>query len=270
MTEARGSAYRRLMEAIAPEYSTSVDPVMDRLADSFVRALPPDRRIAHCIDLGTGTGALADALLNNGAQSVTAVDRIPAILRRARRRPGIRYIVADLMRLPICDGAIDLAASQFGLNQTSPGPALRAVQRVLRPGGALMIQEWAGLDPLTDRVLDAAAAFLDQEGAPAGLTIPESAWEAHMQSADDYREALEHSGFVDCEAHEVTQPTPLPFSTFLRYRLAYLGAVVYAGPPEPWIMDRLYQWIVRDTGIAPDDSVNWEPRLFRAWAVRGG
>ena len=67
---------------------------------------------------------------------------------------GVRYVQSDAESLPFPDDRFDLVTIAFGLrNVTRKSRALRAIYRVLRPGGQLLVLEFSTLrvswlDPL--------------------------------------------------------------------------------------------------------------------------
>lgn len=98
------------------------------------------------LDVATGTGDLAIALIAAGAESVDAIDLSDAMLEigRAKTVPAaggdrtlpIRFQQADAMRLPFADGTFDAVTVSFGLrNMPDYAAAVAEMVRVLRPGG---------------------------------------------------------------------------------------------------------------------------------------
>jgi SAM-dependent methyltransferase len=114
--------------------------------------LLPALRVA---DLGCGEGYLTIEV-SRWAEHVVAVDRSPAVLRAARalaRRRGASNITwkrGDLGRLPIADGAVDVALLSQALHHADdPRRALAEAARILAPGGRVLVldlrahdQEW--------------------------------------------------------------------------------------------------------------------------------
>jgi demethylmenaquinone methyltransferase / 2-methoxy-6-polyprenyl-1,4-benzoquinol methylase len=99
------------------------------------------------LDLCTGTGKLAHELLAFSGPSgrVIGVDFSPAMLEIARRRePGIEFHLGDVTRLSEADASVDAITIGFGLrNLVDRQAALCEMFRVLRPGGRLVILEFA-------------------------------------------------------------------------------------------------------------------------------
>ncbi len=96
-------------------------------------------------DLGAGTGALA-ALLAPFVHRVVGVDRSEAMLAAARRRlegvANVELRTGELERLPLDDATLDLAVLSLVLHYVVDPPGVLAeAQRVLKPGGRLLIVE---------------------------------------------------------------------------------------------------------------------------------
>jgi ubiquinone/menaquinone biosynthesis C-methylase UbiE len=91
------------------------------------------------IDIGCGEGHNTRLLAARGAR-VTAVDFVSEFVQAAASEHpgGIRYAVADALRLPFADGYFDFATAFMSLMDVAgPEGALPEIARVLRPGGFL-------------------------------------------------------------------------------------------------------------------------------------
>lgn len=99
------------------------------------------------VDLCTGTGRLAHELLPfvKPGGRVIGVDFSPAMLALARQRePDIEFRLGDATRLTERDASVDAITIGFGLrNLVDREAALTEMFRVLRPGGRLVILEFA-------------------------------------------------------------------------------------------------------------------------------
>jgi malonyl-CoA O-methyltransferase len=110
---------------------------------------------ACAVDVGAGTGFVADALLKRyaGAQ-VVALDLAPEMLQRARRRGRLWRrpvaVCADAESLPLCTGSVDVIVSNLALPWLqSLDRAFTSSLRVLRPGGLLLFSSF-GPDTLKE------------------------------------------------------------------------------------------------------------------------
>jgi malonyl-CoA O-methyltransferase len=120
----------------------------------------------RALDLGAGTGVVAEALLRRyrGAQ-VYAVDSAVGMLALARRRGGWRrrprVVCADAGRLPLAAASVNMVVSNLMLPWCLPPDAAFAeIRRVLAPGGVLLFstlgpdtlvelrRSWARVDAL--------------------------------------------------------------------------------------------------------------------------
>jgi len=120
--------------------------VTERLERAAILELAGPLDGLDVLDVGTGDGAHAVALANEGAR-ITGVDvSIPA-LRAASGRASesgtrLRLVGADALSLPFRPGSFDLAIAVTALCFTrSPEQAVAEIGRVLRPGGRLVIGE---------------------------------------------------------------------------------------------------------------------------------
>jgi demethylmenaquinone methyltransferase/2-methoxy-6-polyprenyl-1,4-benzoquinol methylase len=99
--------------------------------------LPRDGRL---LDLGGGTGVLAEAL-----QGRDALVLEPALrkLRHGRRtRPGIAFVRGSAERVPLRDGSVGAVLASMSLHHVpDAGRALAEARRVLAPGGVLVVLE---------------------------------------------------------------------------------------------------------------------------------
>jgi SAM-dependent methyltransferase len=103
---------------------------------------------ARWLDVGCGTGILAETLLQRCApSSVHAIDPAPAQIAAAAAGPaagGARFLVADAQQLPFADGSFDAVASALVVNFIPDrAAAVREMRRVARDGGHVAAYVWA-------------------------------------------------------------------------------------------------------------------------------
>jgi demethylmenaquinone methyltransferase/2-methoxy-6-polyprenyl-1,4-benzoquinol methylase len=101
--------------------------------------LRPGERV---LDLAAGTAVSTVELGRSGAWCVAA-DFSLGMLRAGHRR-AVPKVAADALRLPFPDAAFDAVTISFGLrNVADPDAALAEMARVTRPGGRLVVCEFA-------------------------------------------------------------------------------------------------------------------------------
>ena len=156
--------------------------------------------IGHTVlDVACGTGVVAAAAAERVGPSgaVTGVDINPGMIAVAARTQGVRWAQADAARLPFPDGGFDRVLCQAGL-QFVPDRlgALRAMRRVLRPGGRVALLVWRALhhSPGFAALADALHAVVGPEAA--------AVMRAPFVFGDDPRPLvtlLDSAGFGDVE-----------------------------------------------------------------------
>jgi demethylmenaquinone methyltransferase/2-methoxy-6-polyprenyl-1,4-benzoquinol methylase len=105
---------------------------------------------ANVLDLCTGTGDLAVALLRRPGARVIGIDFSRPMLARARTKLGrarlagrAALLEADAECLPLADASVDAVACAFGLRNLADADAgLREMVRVVRPGGRVVVLEF--------------------------------------------------------------------------------------------------------------------------------
>jgi demethylmenaquinone methyltransferase / 2-methoxy-6-polyprenyl-1,4-benzoquinol methylase len=101
---------------------------------------------AHALDVAAGPGNVARELVARGAEQVTALDLSFNMLAAGARRGehAITWVNGDAQHLPFPDERFDVVTISFGLrNVPDPERALREFGRVTRPGGRLVVCEFA-------------------------------------------------------------------------------------------------------------------------------
>jgi SAM-dependent methyltransferase len=107
-------------------------------------AAQPGERV---LDLGCGTGGVAELLAATGAD-VVGIDLSPVLIETARERAAERglpidYRVGDCERLDVEDASFDAVGSSVG-TMFSPDHAATASElaRITKPGGRLALANW--------------------------------------------------------------------------------------------------------------------------------
>ncbi|MBI2983361.1 MAG: class I SAM-dependent methyltransferase, partial [Chloroflexi bacterium] len=106
------------------------------------RAAPRDGDLY--LDVATGTGLVARELRRSAGCRVVGVDLSHGMLAAADRADGVRYVQGRAERLPFPDGRFDGLTFTYLLRYVEdPVATLRELARVVRPGGRIVMLEFA-------------------------------------------------------------------------------------------------------------------------------
>jgi ubiquinone/menaquinone biosynthesis C-methylase UbiE len=134
--------------------------VAESEVETAILSLMQNRAIGHLLDIGTGTGRMAE-IFGNAADHITALDRSPEMLRIARTKLTAQNLPIDLVRgdflsLPLANAAVDTVVMHQVLHFAhEPERVIGEASRVLRAGGHLLIVDFA---PHNDEELRSVAA----------------------------------------------------------------------------------------------------------------
>ena len=147
---------RGVFDSVADRYDLMNDLMSGgahRLWKKFTLSLTGLRTGGRALDVAGGTGDLADGLARQvGPEGLVILSDInQAMLQHGRERltdrglvSNLRYVQANAERLPFPDASFDCVTIGFGLrNVTDKQAALAAMYRVLKPGGQLLVLEFA-------------------------------------------------------------------------------------------------------------------------------
>lgn len=139
---------RSAFDRIAPCYdhtnrilSGGIDLIWRKRVVDLVVAQRPKK----VLDLASGTGDLALAYQKRMPDTeIIAADLTPAMLKIAQKRGVLRTREVDALAMPFADHEFDVVTCAFGLrNMADYLKALQEMQRVLRPGGLLLILDFS-------------------------------------------------------------------------------------------------------------------------------
>ena len=126
--------------------------VADEAVEGAIRAALRDRPLRSLLDLGTGTGRMLE-LFGPEIDRGLGIDLSPDMLRVARARlarAGLKHCSVrqgDLYDLPLPRDSFDVVLIHQVLHYLDDGArAIREAARVLRPGGALLVVDFAPHD----------------------------------------------------------------------------------------------------------------------------
>jgi demethylmenaquinone methyltransferase / 2-methoxy-6-polyprenyl-1,4-benzoquinol methylase len=154
------------------------DPRWRHAAVEAVQAAPDDR----VLDVATGTGMVAQALVRRYGCTVVGLDQSEAMLERARARlerdaglaQRVSLVVGEAEHLPFEDGEFDHLTFTYLLRYVDdPAATLRELARVVRPGGRVASLEF-GVPP--SPVLRALWSLYTRVGLPALGRLVSQEW----------------------------------------------------------------------------------------------
>lgn len=150
MKEESNSNLAAFYDTIAPAYERAAVPVYRPIAKRLLQLidLRPGWKV---LDAGTGTGLIAllgaPRVGKNGSMvGVDLSEKMLAIARAKAAQFGFsqcEFRVGDLQALEMPADQFDACLSQFALHHNDPSRVLSELHRVLRPGGSLVLHEWA-------------------------------------------------------------------------------------------------------------------------------
>lgn len=227
---------------------------------------PPD---GDWLDVGCGTGALAEAILKQARpRSVKGIDPSAGFIEHAKAHVADRraaFEVGDAQSLPVQSAQFDAAVAGLVLNFVPKTlQAVREMARAVRPGGLVAAYVWDYADKMElmryfwDAAVDLdRAAFELDEGRRFPLCQP-----------GPLTDLFEQAELGDVEVRPIDVPTR--FRDFDDYWTPFLGGQAPA-PGYAMSLSEERRAALRDRirsklPIAGDGSIDL---IARAWAVGG-
>lgn len=147
--------------------------VAESAVEKAIQQALGDKPVGRLLDVGTGTGRMIE-LLGPKAIQATGIDKSSEMLRLARVKleaAGIPSSLrqADMYALPLGDGSADSIVIHQVLHYAqNPAAALAEAARVLRPGGRLLVVDFAAHEREDLRTRDAHIRLGFTDEAMAG------------------------------------------------------------------------------------------------------
>ena len=156
---------RGVFDSVAPKYDVMNDLMsmgLHRAWKAFTVLVANVKEGQYVLDIAGGTGdlALAFAPKVGLAGKVVHTDINEAMLREGRNRlldagVSLPTLVCDAEHLPFPDAHFDVLTVAFGLrNMTHKEAALREMNRVLKPGGKLLVLEFSKVAKPFEKIYD--------------------------------------------------------------------------------------------------------------------
>lgn len=156
---------RGVFDSVAPKYDLMNDLMslgLHRAWKAYTVMVANVRPGQQVLDIAGGTGDLALAFARKVGPSgrVVHTDINEAMLRTGRDRlldagVALPTMVCDAEKLPFADASFDLVSVAFGLrNMTHKDLALAEMNRVLKPGGRLLVLEFSKVAKPLEKAYD--------------------------------------------------------------------------------------------------------------------
>ncbi|MDO8440926.1 MAG: bifunctional demethylmenaquinone methyltransferase/2-methoxy-6-polyprenyl-1,4-benzoquinol methylase UbiE [Polaromonas sp.] len=156
---------RGVFDSVAPKYDVMNDLMsmgLHRVWKAYTVMVADVRPGQRVLDIAGGTGDLALAFAPKVGSSgcVMHTDINEAMLREGRNRlldagMVVPTTVCDAEHLPFADASFDLVTVAFGLrNMTHKDLALQEMNRVLKPGGKLLVLEFSKIAKPLEKAYD--------------------------------------------------------------------------------------------------------------------
>lgn len=237
------------------------------MAPEFLRWLNVSKDLSW-LDLGCGTGALSEAIINNNRPAeLYCVEPSPDFLAKAKERLDgkAEFLVGNASSIPIGNNNVDIIVSGVAMNFFPDLPAaFTEMKRVLKPNGTISAYVWDYSDKMEflryfwDAAIsiDANAKSLDE-----GVRFP-------ICNPDKLKNAFEEAGLSNVETTYLTVETI--FKDFEDYWNPFLGgqgpAPSYLASQSSYIVGKIRFNLVERLPVEANGSIKL---IARAIAVRG-
>jgi SAM-dependent methyltransferase len=222
------------------------------------------------LDVGAGTGLLAERLLEAGAE-VSLAEPDPLMLGRAGvRLPQVSLHRDGLPHLPFDDGSFDAVCANFVVNHLDdPRAGTAELVRVTAPGGRVAVTIWPSGRNAQSRLWD---AVVEASGAvrPAGVRLP--AERDFPRTEDGLAGLLAGAGLVDVVSTAIGWTHRGDIDDLWRGAEAGIGGIgVVVTAQREEVRERMrtaYDRLVRDLLGATDDGLAFETEALLAVGTR--
>ncbi len=161
----KAAKVRGVFDSVAPKYDVMNDLMsmgLHRVWKAYAVLVANLQEGQKALDIAGGTGDLALAFAKQVGKSgqVVHTDINEAMLRTGRDRlldagVSLPTFVCDAEKLPFAENFFDVVSVAFGLrNMTHKDIALREMNRVLKPGGKLLVLEFSRVAKPLEKAYD--------------------------------------------------------------------------------------------------------------------
>lgn len=205
--------------------------VINRIKSSLSLVSP----VQHAIDVGCGTG-LSSIALEPLAARINGIDSSLDMIRHARRKPNVSYVVADAHQLPFHEASCDLMTLSQSFHWLNRQAFLDEAKRVLHPTGWLVVYD----NYFTGR-MEGNENFAQwfNENHPKRFPAPERAKLSFSE------QEFENAGFRLVRHDRFSHTWPCSLAGLINYLITHsnvIAAVEY-GNDE---LDEVRQWLTKN------------------------
>ena len=198
---------------------------VSQYGNRLVQLLDP-KKGERILDLGCGTGDLANTLYEGGVE-VVGVDKSESMVKLATSKyPQIPFSVQDATQLTY-QNEFDAVFSNATLHWVlPPKEAVKCIYECLKQGGR-MVAEFGGkgnVQTITDEMI--------QQIRNAGFEFKATQFPWYYPSIPEYSKLMEEAGFHVTFAQLYDRPTPLDGENGLRNWIEMFGSMLFDGIPE--------------------------------------
>lgn len=179
----------------------TLEDATTRMTDQIIRRLDV-RKGMRVLDLGCGRGAPAVRIAQNTGAEVVGITVSPEEVDRATTLAAaegvsgqVSFTLCDALDMPYPSASFDAILAVESLCHMDRQKALRAVRRVLRPGGTLVLTDFLERAPIPSEKLDAIKSCFEEWmfGSPV--------------RPEDYPRWMRDSGLLFQEQLDITEQT---------------------------------------------------------------
>lgn len=169
---------------------------------------------SRVLDIGCGTGQTSAFLAKQYGCRVTAIDRHPVMLQKAKRRfekdgIDVQLVEGDAHQLPFADASFHYVIVESVTVFTDLHRSLPEYARVLRPGGVLLDLEMTAERPLNAKELAELGGVYGTKQVPT-----ETEWCGRLQRAGFAKIDIVRGGTVASAITSTEQPDPDQFPEY--------------------------------------------------------
>ena len=190
---------------------------VSKYGESLIELLAPEQG-EYILDLGCGTGDLANQLHQQYGTKILGIDNSERMVAQAREKyPTLSFRVQDATKLNF-DSEFDAVFSNATLHWVKPPTkALQCIYKSLKKGGRF-IAEFGGkgnVQIITNEII--------QQIIAAGLECNEEDFPWFYPSIGEYSSLMEKTGFRVIYAQHFDRPTPLDGENGLKNWIQMFG-----------------------------------------------